>query len=89
MIKKVEGEMITRVIDHIVCWVNAQPTDIRNRHGNNKPLGLQNPMPDIQKLMATAYRADWWAQLREDGDDDNDADEVATWLELHSRSLEK
>lgn len=83
-IKKDEGETMTRVMDHVVRWVNATPTDIVNRNGDNKPLRRQDLVPAIQELMAAAYGADWWAQLREEGDDD-----VATWLELRSRSLEK
>lgn len=83
-IKKDEGETMTRVMDHVVRWVNATPTDIVNRNGDNKPLRRQDLMPAIQELMAAAYGADWWAQLREEGDDD-----VATWLELRSQSLEK
>ncbi|UPK91321.1 hypothetical protein LCI18_002256 [Fusarium solani-melongenae] len=82
-IKKDEGKIMIRVMDHVVRWVNAQPTDIVNRHDNNKPLRRQDLMPAIERLMATACGADWWAQLREEGDD------VAAWLELRSRSLEK
>jgi hypothetical protein len=87
-IKKDEGETMTRVMDHVVRWVNTQPVDIVDRHENNKPLRRQDLMPAIQELMATAYGTDWWAQPREEGDDGG-ADDVATWLELRSRSLEK
>ncbi|KAI8710962.1 hypothetical protein NCS52_01509600 [Fusarium sp. LHS14.1] len=63
-------------MDHVVRWVNAEPIDI-------------DLMPGIERLMVTAYGANWWAQLKEEGGDDGGADDVATWLELRSRSLER
>ncbi|SCO47758.1 uncharacterized protein FFMR_08829 [Fusarium fujikuroi] len=88
-IKKDEGEIMTRVIDHVVLWINARPIDIVNRHDNNKPLRRQDLMPAIERLMATACGADWWAQLRERGGGDGGTEDIAAWLELRSQSLEK
>ncbi|GKU11348.1 unnamed protein product, partial [Fusarium langsethiae] len=87
--KKDEGEVMTRVMDHVVRWVNAQPIDIVNRHDNNKPLRRQDLVPAIERLMATACGADWWAQLREGCGGDGGGGDVAAWLELRSKSLEK
>ncbi|KAG5746171.1 hypothetical protein H9Q70_011136 [Fusarium xylarioides] len=50
-IKKDEGEIMTRVMDHVVRWVNAQPIDIVNRHDNNKPLRRQDLTPAIERQM--------------------------------------
>ncbi|KAK2667245.1 hypothetical protein RAB80_016436 [Fusarium oxysporum f. sp. vasinfectum] len=88
-IKKDEGEIMTRVIDHVVLWINARPIDIVNRHDNNKPLRRQDLMPAIERLMATICGADWWAQLRERGGGDGGTEDIAAWLELCSQSLEK
>ncbi|KAL9568922.1 hypothetical protein ACKAV7_006936 [Fusarium commune] len=46
-------------------------------------------MPAIERLMATACGADWWAQLRERGGGDGGTEDIAAWLELRSQSLEK
>ncbi|KAH7182232.1 hypothetical protein DER46DRAFT_670688 [Fusarium sp. MPI-SDFR-AT-0072] len=75
-IKKDEGEIMIRVIDHVVLWINARPIDI-------------DLMPAIERLMATACGADWWAQLRERGGGDGGTEDIAAWLELRSQSLEK
>ncbi|KAK7574533.1 hypothetical protein V3481_016513 [Fusarium oxysporum f. sp. vasinfectum] len=80
---------MTRVIDHVVLWINARPIDIVNRHDNNKPLRRQDLMPAIERLMATICGADWWAQLRERGGGDGGTEDIAAWLELCSQSLEK
>ncbi|KAH7471456.1 hypothetical protein FOMA001_g13813 [Fusarium oxysporum f. sp. matthiolae] len=87
-IKKEEGEIMAQVMDHVVRWVNTQPTDIVGLHENNKPLRRDDLIPAIKGLMETAYGADWWAQLREDDDVDG-ADDVASWLDLRSRTLER
>lgn len=87
-IKKEEGEVMAQVMDHVVRWVNAQPAEIVGLHENNKPLRRDDLIPAIKSLMATAYGDDWWAQLRADDDVDG-ADDVASWLDLRSRTLER
>ncbi|KNB16990.1 hypothetical protein FOXG_14986 [Fusarium oxysporum f. sp. lycopersici 4287] len=39
-------------------------------------------------LMVTTHGDDWWARRREDGDVDG-ADDMASWLDLRSRTLER
>ncbi|KAG7425014.1 hypothetical protein Forpi1262_v014198 [Fusarium oxysporum f. sp. raphani] len=87
-IKKEEGEIMTQVMDHVVRWVNTQPADIIGLHENNKPLRRDDLIPAIKRLMTTAYGDDWWAQLREDDGVDG-TDDVASWLDLRSRTLER
>ncbi|KAH7459119.1 hypothetical protein FOMA001_g20261 [Fusarium oxysporum f. sp. matthiolae] len=87
-IKKEEGEVMAQVIDHVVRWVNTQPADIVDTHENNKPLRRQDLIPAIEGLMVTTHGDDWWAQRREDGDVDG-ADDMASWLDLRSRTLER
>lgn len=87
-IKKEEGEVMAQVIDHVVRWVNTQPADIVDTHENNKPLRRQDLIPAIEGLMVTTHGDDWWAQQREDGDVDG-ADDMASWLDLRSRTLER
>ncbi|KAG4277692.1 hypothetical protein FPRO04_06935 [Fusarium proliferatum] len=87
-IKKEEGEVMAQVIDHVVRWVNTQPADIVDAHENNKPLRRQDLIPAIEGLMVTTHGDDWWAQRREDGDVDG-ADDMASWLDLRSRTLER
>ncbi|KAL6355264.1 hypothetical protein LRP88_10850 [Fusarium phalaenopsidis] len=55
---------------------------------NNKPLRREDLVPAIKSLKATAYGDDWWTRLREDDDVDG-ADDVASWLDLRSRTLER
>ncbi|KAL6366314.1 hypothetical protein LRP88_00062 [Fusarium phalaenopsidis] len=86
-IKKEEGEVMAQVMDHVVRWVNTQPADIIGLHENNKPLRREDLVPAIKSLKATAYGDDWWTRLREDDDVDG-ADDVASWLDLRSRTLE-
>ncbi|KAL6351680.1 hypothetical protein LRP88_15035 [Fusarium phalaenopsidis] len=69
-------------------WVNTQPADIIGLHENNKPLRREDLVPAIKSLKATAYGDDWWTRLREDDDVDG-ADDVASWLDLRSRTLER
>ncbi|KAJ9412797.1 hypothetical protein QL093DRAFT_2570104 [Fusarium oxysporum] len=87
-IKKEEGEVMAQVIDHVVRWVNTQPADIVDTHENNKPLRRQDLIPAIEGLMVTTHGDDWWARRREDGDVDG-ADDMASWLDLRSRTLER
>lgn len=87
-IKKEEGKVMTQVIDHVVRWVNTQPADIVDKHENNKSLRRQDLIPAIEDLMITTHGDDWWAQRREDGDVDG-ADDMASWLDLRSRTLER
>ncbi|KAF5965913.1 hypothetical protein FCOIX_12717 [Fusarium coicis] len=87
-IKKEEGEVMAQVIDHVVRWVNTEPADIVDTHENNKPLRRQDLIPAIKGLMVTTHRDDWWAQRREDSDVDG-ADDMASWLDLRSRTLER
>ncbi|KAL6359133.1 hypothetical protein LRP88_06588 [Fusarium phalaenopsidis] len=87
-IKKEEGEVMAQVMDHVVRWVNTQPADIIGLHENNKPLRREDLVPAIKSLKATAYGDDWWTRLREDDDVDG-ADDVASWLDLRSRTLER
>ncbi|KAK7582957.1 hypothetical protein V3481_012251 [Fusarium oxysporum f. sp. vasinfectum] len=87
-IKKEEGEVMAQVIDHVVRWVNTQPADIVDAHENNKPLRRQDLIPAIEGLMVTTHGDDWWARRREDGDVDG-ADDMASWLDLRSRTLER
>ncbi|KAK2667228.1 hypothetical protein RAB80_017649 [Fusarium oxysporum f. sp. vasinfectum] len=87
-IKKEEGEVMAQVIDHVVRWVNTQPADIVDTHENNKPLRRQDLIPAIEGLMVTTHGDDWWAQRGEDGDIDG-ADDMASWLDLRSRTLER
>ncbi|KAH7150717.1 hypothetical protein DER46DRAFT_689286 [Fusarium sp. MPI-SDFR-AT-0072] len=86
-IKKEEVEIMTQVMDHVVRWINTQPADIVGLQGGNKPLRRADLTPAIHDLMATAYGVGWWAQLREH-DDVDDADDIASWLDLRSRTLE-
>ncbi|EGU83467.1 hypothetical protein FOPG_18980 [Fusarium oxysporum f. sp. conglutinans race 2 54008] len=87
-IKKEEGEVMAQVMDHVVRWINTQPADIIGLHENNKPLRREDLVPAIKRLKTAAHGDDWWAQLRED-DDVNGADDVASWLDLRSRTLER
>ncbi|OBS15077.1 hypothetical protein FPOA_14091 [Fusarium poae] len=87
-IKKEEGEVMAQVIDHVVRWVNTQPADIVDTHENNKPLRRQDLVPAIEGLMVTTHGDDWWTQRKEDGDIDG-ADDMASWLDLRSRTLER
>ncbi|KAM0361982.1 hypothetical protein ACHAO7_011539 [Fusarium culmorum] len=87
-IKKEEGEVMAQVIDHVVRWVNTQPADIVDTHENNKPLRRQDLVPAIEGLMVTTHGDDWWTQRKEDGDVDG-ADDMASWLDLRSRTLER
>jgi hypothetical protein len=87
-IKKEEGKIMAQVMDHVVRWVNTQPADIVGLRENNKPLRRDDLIPAIKRLMTTAYGNDWWAQLREDDDVDG-ADDVASWLDLRSRTMER
>lgn len=95
-IKRDEGEIMIKVMDHVVRWVNPAPVDIVDRQENNKPLRRQDLVPALRDLMATAYGTDWWIQQQEaggrslnDDDDDDGIDNVANWLDKRSRSLEK
>ncbi|KAJ9415745.1 hypothetical protein QL093DRAFT_2568886 [Fusarium oxysporum] len=45
-------------------------------------------IPAIEGLMVTTHGDDWWARRREDGDVDG-ADDMASWLDLRSRTLER
>ncbi|KAI7764227.1 hypothetical protein LZL87_014158 [Fusarium oxysporum] len=87
-IKKEEGKIMTCVMDYVIRWVNTQPADIIGLHENNKPLRRDDLKPAIKHLMTTAYRDDWWAQLGKDDDIDG-IDDVASWLDLRSRTLER
>ncbi|KAH7173113.1 hypothetical protein DER46DRAFT_623670 [Fusarium sp. MPI-SDFR-AT-0072] len=45
-------------------------------------------IPAIEGLMVIIHGDDWWARRREDGDIDG-ADDMASWLDLRSRTLER
>ncbi|KAK2926747.1 hypothetical protein FoTM2_013617 [Fusarium oxysporum f. sp. vasinfectum] len=53
-----------------------------------QPLRRQDLIPAIEGLMVTTHGDDWWARRREDGDVDG-ADDMASWLDLRSRTLER
>ncbi|GKU07819.1 unnamed protein product [Fusarium langsethiae] len=86
--KKEEGEIMVKIMGHVVYWINHQPADIVGLHENNKPLRRKDLIPAIDHLMTTAYGNHWWAQLRDNGDVDS-TDDVTSWLDLRSRALER
>ncbi|KAF5266247.1 hypothetical protein FOXYS1_2915 [Fusarium oxysporum] len=67
---------------------NNNDDNIVDAYENNKPLRRQDLIPAIKGLMVTTHGDDWWARRREDGDVDG-ADDMASWLDLRSRTLER
>lgn len=87
-IRKDEGEMMTRVMDHVVRWFNPEPVDIIDQQDNNKPLRREDLTIAFRNSMQDAYGSDGWARLREKGYGGAD-DNAEAWLDQHSRLLER
>lgn len=87
-IKKDEGEIMTRVMDHIVLWINPQPVDIVDRRESNKPLRREDFIPALQGLLGTNQSGSRGLERGSNGDDSADGD-VAVSLEQCSILLEK
>ncbi|KAF5230268.1 hypothetical protein FAUST_9889 [Fusarium austroamericanum] len=94
-IKKEDGAVMVRIMDHVVSWFNLQPVDIVDQHDSNKPLRRGDLVVAFQSSISDACsrasirEADW---LKDRGymiDGNGGSGGIVDWLHEHSIRLER